>query len=198
MRTLAAKYYTTFGTEGGLCSIAWNAEGIAAFQLGTSRADDIEIWRKQRVPNAAHMSPDTNVLRVIDSAIRYFRGERIDFTDTIIDLRGQSEFFVRIYTALRQIPYGQTTTYGELARSVGAGSERAREVGVAMAANPIPLIVPCHRVLAAGGKLSGFSAPGGTEAKAWMLGLEGIILESVGKPDAAAGQQACFEFQQDA
>lgn len=180
-----AKHYTTFQTAAGVCSIAWNENGVAGFQLGTSNPDDIEIWRKRRVPNAVQTPPDADILRVIDGAVRYFDGEAVDFTTTAIDLRGQSEFFATIYTALRKVPYGKTTTYGELARSVGAGVERSREVGVAMATNPIPLIVPCHRVLAAGGRLSGFSAPGGTEAKAWMLALEGVTTQSA---------QTSFEF----
>ena len=176
MRTLSAKYYTTFNTAAGICSIAWSEAGISCFQLGTSNPNDIEIWRTRRVPKAAQTSPDADILRVIDNAIRYFDGEAVDFSETLVDLTGQSEFFTKIYTALRQIPYGQTTTYGALAKSVGAGLEKSREVGVAMATNPIPLIIPCHRVLAANGKLGGFSAPGGTESKTRMLGLEGVTV----------------------
>jgi methylated-DNA-[protein]-cysteine S-methyltransferase len=175
MKTLPAKYYTTFKTAAGICSIAWSDDGISAFQLSTSEPGDIDIWHKRRVPNAVQIAPGAEVSRVIDNAIRYFDGEPIDFANTVVDLRGQSEFFTQIYTALRQVPYGKTTTYGELARSAGAELERSREVGVAMATNPMPLIIPCHRVLAAGGRLSGFSAPGGTEAKAWMLRLEGAL-----------------------
>jgi methylated-DNA-[protein]-cysteine S-methyltransferase len=194
MRTIFANHYTTFETAAGACSIAWTEDAISCFQLPASKPEDIEHWRKRRVPNAALASPDNHVLRVIDDAVRYFHGEAIDFTATPVDLRGQSEFFAAIYATLRQVRYGQTTTYGELARSMGAGAERSREVGVAMATNPLPLIVPCHRVLAAGGRLSGFSAPGGTEAKAWMLRLEGVAVEIAAKRRASPEAQTSFAF----
>ncbi len=85
--------------------------------------------------------------------------------------------------------WGRTTTYGALAKEVGAGREAARVVGEAMAKNPAPLIIPCHRVLAAGGKIGGFSAPGGSKTKARMLELEGVRLG----PPLEAAQQA-FRF----
>ena len=88
-----------------------------------------------------------------------------------------------------RIKWGQTTTYGTLAGELGGGPETARDVGQAMARNPIPLIIPCHRVLAAGGKIGGFSAPGGAAAKIWMLGLEGVQVGS-----SKGGQQTFFSF----
>ena len=91
-----------------------------------------------------------------------------------LDLDGQDAFFRDIYAATRRIGWGQTTTYGTLARELGAGPETARDIGQAMARNPVALIIPCHRVLAAGGKIGGFSAPGGAEAKRRMLELEGV------------------------
>jgi methylated-DNA-[protein]-cysteine S-methyltransferase len=81
---------------------------------------------------------------------------------------------MRIYEAARRVAWGQTTTYGALAKELGTGWEGARDVGQAMAKNPVPLIIPCHRVLAAGGKVGGFSAPGGSASKARMLQLEGV------------------------
>jgi methylated-DNA-[protein]-cysteine S-methyltransferase len=128
----------------------------------------------------------------MDAAIRYFRGELIDFTDVPVDLRGQSEFFARVYTALRTVEYGRTTTYGTLAATLGAGPEAAREVGVAMATNPVPLIIPCHRVLAAGGKIGGFSAPGGATSKVKMLHLEGVRADAPKAPGPSP--QGTFEF----
>jgi methylated-DNA-[protein]-cysteine S-methyltransferase len=95
----------------------------------------------------------------------------------MLDLDDQDAFFQRIYAAARQIGWGQTTTYGTLAKQLGVGPEAARDVGQAMASNPVPLIIPCHRVLAAGGKLGGFSAPGGSSTKARMLALEGVLVE---------------------
>jgi methylated-DNA-[protein]-cysteine S-methyltransferase len=81
------------------------------------------------------------------------------------------------YQTARQVGWGRTTTYGALAKELGAGPEAARDVGQAMARNPVALIIPCHRVLAAGGKIGGFSAPGGSGAKIRMLALEGVRAE---------------------
>ncbi len=118
---------------------------------------------------------------------RYFLGEPIDFTGFAVDLQGQDAFFTGIYDALRQVGWGRTTTYGALAKTLGAGPEAARAVGQAMAKNPVPLIIPCHRVLAAGGKVGGFSAPGGSDSKARMLALEGIDLSPPPPAQAAFG-----------
>jgi methylated-DNA-[protein]-cysteine S-methyltransferase len=194
MKSIFATHYATFETVAGVCSVAWNDDAISCFQLPSSKPEDIELWRKRRVPHASRAAPHSRVRPLIDEAIRYFGGEVIDFMDTPIDLRGQSEFFVAIYGALRRVPYGQTTTYGELARSIGSGAERSREVGVAMAVNPLPLIIPCHRVLAAGGRLSGFSAPGGKEAKAWMLRLGGVAVECSLATREPSGAQTSFAF----
>jgi methylated-DNA-[protein]-cysteine S-methyltransferase len=120
---------------------------------------------------------------------RYFEGNETDFAQIELDLDGQDEFFRRVYAAARRIKWGQTTTYGTLAGELGGGPETARDVGQAMARNPIPLIIPCHRVLAAGGKIGGFSAPGGAAAKMRMLGLEGVEVGS-----SKDGRQASFSF----
>ena len=98
-------------------------------------------------------------------ASRYFSGEPTDFSAVPLDLRDEDPFFVQIYDALRRVGWGRTTTYGALAAAVGASREAARDVGQAMAKNPMPLLIPCHRVLAAGGRLGGFSAPGGARRR---------------------------------
>lgn len=113
---------------------------------------------------------------------RYFAGEKMDFSNIQLDLGEQDEFFQQIYAATRRVGWGHTTTYGTLAKELGAGPKAARDVGQAMANNPIPLIIPCHRVLAAGGKVGGFSAPGGSATKVRMLELEGV---HVGPPEPA-------------
>ena len=93
-------------------------------------------------------------------------------------LSEQDAFFAQIYAAGRRLRWGRTTTYGALAKEIGAGPEAARDVGYAMGRNPAPLLIPCHRVLAAGGKIGGFSAPGGLATKVWMLELESVHLKS--------------------
>lgn len=170
-------HYRVLETACGPCGIAWNRAGIARFQLPTSSPDATERALRRRLPGAAPDAPPPDVAMIIAAAQRYFAGETVDFSAVALDLDGQEEFFRRIYDALRRIGWGQTTTYGALAKEIGAGPEAARDVGEAMARNPVPLIIPCHRVLAAGGKLGGFSAPGGTATKLRMLELEGIRVD---------------------
>jgi methylated-DNA-[protein]-cysteine S-methyltransferase len=128
------------------------------------------------------------VAEAIAAVRRYFAGEETDFSGFAVDLGEQPPFFRQIYTATRRIGWGHTTTYGALAKELGAGPEAARDVGQAMAQNPVALIIPCHRVLAAGGKVGGFSAPGGATAKRRMLELEGVDL------DPPAPAQRAFAF----
>jgi len=169
--------YVVFETVRGFCGLAWNEIGISRFQLPASTAAATERNILRRVPNAQPGTPTPEIAATMEAVQRYFTGEAIDFSQVPLDLRGQEAFFAQIYGALRNIGWGHTTTYGALAKQLGAGPEAARDVGQAMATNPVPLIIPCHRVLAAGGKLGGFSAPGGSDTKAHMLELEGVDLK---------------------
>ena len=177
-----AHHYLVFGTAGGYCGIAWNDVGVTCFQLPTRSAGATEHSLLRRLPGAEPGTPTAEVATAIAAVKRYFAGEEIDFSDVRLDLGGQDDFFTRIYAATRRVGWGHTTTYGALAKELGAGPEAARDVGQAMAKNPVPLIIPCHRVLAAGGKVGGFSAPGGAAAKVRMLELEGV---HVGPPQPA-------------
>ncbi len=176
--------YYLFETAVGFCAIAWSDLGIARFQLPTSSAEATERNLRRRLPDATRGTPPAEVVATVAAATRYFAGEKVDFSDVPIDLGEQDELFEKIYAATRLLGWGETTTYGSLAKELGAGPEAARDVGQAMAKNPVPLIIPCHRVLAAGGKLGGFSAPGGSATKQRMLELEGVRLE----PPAPAQQ----------
>ncbi|WP_421867624.1 methylated-DNA--[protein]-cysteine S-methyltransferase [Pararhizobium sp.] len=177
-----AQTYHVFETAAGYCGIAWNAIGITRFQLPARSAEATERNILRRVPDAERGDPTPATREVIAAVQRYFDGEIIDFSRVALDLDGQDDFFRQIYQALRAIGWGHTTTYGTLAKALGAGPQAARDVGQAMAKNPVPLIIPCHRVLAAGGKVGGFSAPGGATAKVHMLELEGV---HVGTPEPA-------------
>lgn len=172
----ARHYYLVFETAGGFCGIAWNDIGVTRFQLPTKSASATERLLLQRRPDARSGTPTPDVVAAIDAVKRYFAGEEVDFSGVKLDLGEQDAFFKQVYAAARQIGWGSTTTYGALAKQLGAGPEAARDVGQAMAKNPVALIIPCHRVLAAGGKIGGFSAPGGSTAKARMLELEGVQL----------------------
>jgi methylated-DNA-[protein]-cysteine S-methyltransferase len=170
----AGRCYLVFETAGGHCAIAWNHAGIAGFQLPTKTAQAARRLLLRRLPDAVPGTPTPEEAEAIAAVKRYFEGEQTDFSRFKLDLSGQDELSEQIYAAARQVGWGRTTTYGSLAREIGAGPEVARDVGQAMARNPVPLIIPCHRVLAAGGKVGGFSAPGGSAAKARMLALEGV------------------------
>jgi len=179
-----AHHYLIFETAAGFCGIAWNGVGITSFRLPARSAEATERSLLRRLPDAEPGTPTPQVMATVTAAKRYFEGETIDFSAVPLDLDGQDDLFKRIYDAARRVGWGRTTTYGTLAKELGAGPEAARDVGQAMAKNPVPLIIPCHRVLAAGGKVGGFSAPGGSAAKLRMLELEGI---HVGPPPSAQG-----------
>ncbi|OAV56031.1 cysteine methyltransferase [Rhizobium sp. WYCCWR10014] len=169
-------HYLIFETAGGFCGIAWSDAGIARFQLPTKTAEATERLLLRRLPDAEAGAPTPAVLETVAAVRRYFQGEEMDFSGVELDLAGQDSFFRDIYAAARRVGWGRTTTYGALAKELGVGPEAARDVGQAMAKNPVALIIPCHRVLAAGGKIGGFSAPGGSSSKARMLELEGVSL----------------------
>jgi methylated-DNA-[protein]-cysteine S-methyltransferase len=172
-----AQHYVIFETAGGSCGIAWSDSGITRFQLPTASAAATERLLRRRAPGAEPGVPTPAVVAAVAAVKRYFAGEATDFSDVTLDLDGQDAFFKQIYAAARRVGWGHTTTYGTLAKELGAGPEVARDIGQAMARNPVALIIPCHRVLAAGGKIGGFSAPGGTATKLRMLALEGVHLE---------------------
>jgi methylated-DNA-[protein]-cysteine S-methyltransferase len=180
--------YTVFETAHGFAAIAWSGTAVTAFRLPGETSRDAERALLRRLPDALPGDPPAPVAAVIADAIRYFAGEPVDFDAVAIDLGEQEPFFAQVYARVRAIGRGDTMTYGAVAKELGAGPEAARAVGQAMARNPIPLIVPCHRVLAAGSKVHGFSAPGGALAKVRMLEIEGVLTE----PPPAA--QTAFEF----
>jgi methylated-DNA-[protein]-cysteine S-methyltransferase len=168
-------HYTVFETALGYAGIAWNDVGIVRFQLPSASAEATTRNLLRRTPDAEAIEPPSHIADAVREAQRYFAGEKVDFSNLALDLGGQDELFREIYAAARRVGWGETTTYGGLAKAIGRSDwEAARDVGQAMAKNPVALIIPCHRVLAAGGKVGGFSAPGGADTKVRMLELEGV------------------------
>jgi methylated-DNA-[protein]-cysteine S-methyltransferase len=168
-------HHHVFETALGPCGVAWNARGLCAVQLPekTAALTDRRLMAKSGGSSAAE--PPPAIAAVVADIQRYLDGKRVDFSAVAVDLETLEPFRRKLYEALREIGFGATTTYGELAKRIGADEvEGARDVGAAMGRNPVPIVVPCHRVLAAGGKLGGFSAPGGTATKAKLLALEGV------------------------
>ena len=184
----AAQHYHVFDTAAGFCAIAWSENGVTRFLLPVTSAEAADRLARRRAKGAEPGEPPADIATVVAAAKRYFLGEKTDFGDVRLDLEGEDPFFRQIYEAARRVGWGQSTTYGALAKEIGAGREAARDVGQAMAKNPAPLIIPCHRVLAAGGKVGGFSAPGGSKTKLRMLEMEGV---RVGPPEPA---QQSFDF----
>jgi methylated-DNA-[protein]-cysteine S-methyltransferase len=180
--------FHVFQTAAGFCAVAWGEAGIARYHLPVRSAEAAERSLRRRLPDAAPATPDPEVAAAIAAVRRYFAGEQADLSAIRLDLGTQDPFFARVYAAVRRLGRGETTTYGALDRDLGAGPEAARDVGRAMATNPLPLLVPCHRVLAANGRLGGFSAPGGAATKRRMLELEGVRL------DDPAARQPSFGF----
>ncbi len=125
------------------------------------------VLRKQRRP--------PGVQRAIERIIELLAGKPDDLTDVELDLDGVPEFNRGVYDIARSIPPGKTMTYGDIAKKLG-GVELSRDVGQALGRNPCPIVVPCHRVLAAGGKPGGFSANGGVVTKLKMLAIEGAVV----------------------
>ena len=117
----------------------------------------------------------TAAFKVIENIKAYFRGEKVDFSSAEVCLEGIPAFHQKAYTALRKVRFGKTLSYKQLATAAGSPNA-ARAVGKAMASNPVPLIIPCHRVLSANQKIGGFTAQGGLDSKRWLLNNEGIFL----------------------
>lgn len=168
-------HHHLFDTVLGVCGVAWNARGLAGVQLPEKDRAATARRLAAKCGSIGEADPPPSIATLIDNIRKYLAGEKIDFSTIAVDLDGIDDFRCKIYQALRTIGFGRTTTYGELARTIGiADWEGARDVGEAMGRNPIPIIIPCHRVLAANGKLGGFSAYGGPTTKQKLLALEGV------------------------
>jgi methylated-DNA-[protein]-cysteine S-methyltransferase len=167
--------YTLFETAIGCCAIAWNDRGVVAFQLPEGSSSSTRRRITARYEDAVEDRPPAEIQLAIDAVVALLRGERTDLAFVPLDMDGLPEFHQRVYEVARTIPPGATMTYGEIATRLGDPGT-ARAVGQALGRNPIPVIVPCHRVLAAGGRNGGFSAPGGTATKLNLLAIEGAQL----------------------
>jgi len=164
--------FALFDTAIGQCSIVWNERGVVRTQLPEGNAHTARDRIARRYPAARETTPPEDVKRAIDGVVALLRGEPADLNGVKIDTAGMPDFDRQVYEIARTIPAGSTLTYGEIAQRLG-DRNLARDVGTALGQNPIPIIVPCHRVLAADGRLGGFSAPGGVGTKARLLTIEG-------------------------
>ena len=171
--------HCVFDTAIGPCGVAWSARGLVAVQLPERDRAATERRLVSRCRSSGAAAPPPSIATLITDIALYLDGERIDFSAVPVDLSSLDPFRRKLYETMRALPWGTTTTYGALARTIGlANWEGARDVGEAMGRNPVPIVIPCHRVLAAGNKLGGFSARGGAATKAKLLALEGVHVGS--------------------
>jgi methylated-DNA-[protein]-cysteine S-methyltransferase len=162
-----------FETAIGACGIAWDERGIAAVQLPEASEQKTRARLLRRFSEAREAPPSPDVQRAIDGITALLRGEASDLSAVALDMNDLPEFNRRVYEVARAIPPGATLSYGEIAAKLGEPPQAARDVGQALGQNPFPIIVPCHRVLAANGKPGGFSASGGVTTKLRLLTIEG-------------------------
>src|SRR6185369_7667787 len=165
-------HFALFETAIGTCGIVWTARGLCGVQLPDPDAAATRARVHRRHPAAVEAAPDAKTQRAIDGIVALLAGEKRDLRDIAIDDEKQTDFNKRVYAIARAIPPGQTMTYGEIAERLG-DKTLARVVGQAMGENPTPIVMPCHRVLAAGGKSGGFSAAGVVVTKLKLLSIEG-------------------------
>jgi len=163
----------SFQTNDGPGELSFNARGVSSVELP-------EAGRLPSDEEIGHLPGLENAVLAARLLARYFKGEPVSFDDVKIDLSGHSSFFRKVCEQVRSIPAGKLMSYGEVASLIGKKGS-ARAVGRVMANNPVPVIVPCHRVVAADGRLTGYSAAGGLQTKADLLKMEGVELREEGR-----------------
>lgn len=168
---MRADGFALFDTAIGACGIAWGERGVVGVQLPESNPTATRARLRGRFPGTPEATPPRDVRRAIDAVTALLAGEASDLSWIVLDMDGVPAFHRRVYEAARAIPSGLTRTYGEIAAGIGSPGS-ARAVGQALGRNPFAPVVPCHRVLAAGGRTGGFSANGGVSTKLRMLAIE--------------------------
>lgn len=180
---MAAEHYDLVETRIGAIGIAWSGSGVTRVQLPEADREATEVLLAKGGRRAPASNPPSFILDLAELLARYAGGERVDFDHLPLDLARARPFDLPVWRACRELAWGQAVTYGELTRRLGSPYV-ATAVGQALGRNPVPIIVPCHRVVAAGGRIGGFSAPGGAATKSRLLTLEGIEIGPPTPPSA--------------
>ncbi len=163
--------YAVFPTAIGACALAWRADAVTGAALpGTDESATVRSITRGD-PDRIRADPPAWLHSVVARIQQLFEGEAVSFPDVQLALDGAAPFERLVYAQALAIAHGETRTYGEIARAIGRPGA-ARAVGRALGRNPVPIIIPCHRVLAADGRSGGFSAPGGVSTKMKLLGIE--------------------------
>ena len=168
---MKATGWALFDTAIGRCGIAWSERGILRLQLPETDEPATIARLCRGLEDAPRAEPPAAASAAIEGIRRLLEGERLDLREVQLDLDAESDFHHAVYAATRAIDPGETRSYGDIARLIG-DPHAARAVGGALGANPLPILVPCHRVLAADGSLHGFSAQGGVWTKQRLLEIE--------------------------
>jgi methylated-DNA-[protein]-cysteine S-methyltransferase len=174
-RTISRICYRLFDTDIGACGVAWGERGLTRLQLPESDRSATERRLRTYAASAGQEAP-AEIERAIANVQCYLTGRSVDFSAVALDLTDVGPFQRKVYEAARTVRWGQTVSYGDLARQAGS-PEAARAVGQALSRNPVPIIIPCHRILAKGRRVGGFSAYGGKVTKERLLALEGVRLD---------------------
>jgi methylated-DNA-[protein]-cysteine S-methyltransferase len=170
---MSVTWFALFETAIGPCGLVWSKRGIVGVQLPEHSSDKTRARIRERFEGTLESEPVATVQRVITETTALLDGRDDELAAIVLDFDTIPAFSRRVYERTRRIPKGATLCYGDVARSLGS-PHAARAVGQALGRNPWPLIVPCHRVIAANGKLTGFSAPGGLATKRRLLAIEGV------------------------
>jgi methylated-DNA-[protein]-cysteine S-methyltransferase len=169
---MSTHHYSLFHTAIGECGIVWGDRGLIGVHLPESKPARTRTSLERRFSGATP-APPPDVELAIDGIVALLAGAKRDLRELVLDMDGVPAFSRRVYELARTIPPGSTMTYGDIAVRLGSPGT-ARAVGQALGQNPFPIVVPCHRVLAAAGGMGGFSAPGGVKTKRRMLEIEGV------------------------
>lgn len=164
--------FVLFETAIGRCALLWRGGLVTGAALPEADEAALRAGLARRFPDAAEAAPPPVIAEAVSRVVRLLAGERLDLSGVAVCLGGASALERKVYEAARRIPCGEVRSYGEIAREIGAPGA-AQAVGAALGRNPVPIVIPCHRVLASGGGSGGFSAPGGVETKFRMLAIEG-------------------------
>ena len=167
--------FALFDTPLGAAAVVWREDVIVGVELPHADPARTQARVLRYHPDAVESTPPPPVAKAVRRMAGLLQGMRDDLSDIEVDLSGLPPFQRQVYEFVRTIPPGDAMTYGQVAEAVGAPGG-AQAVGQAMGHNPVPIVVPCHRVVAAGGRLGGFSAPGGATTKRRMLTIEGADL----------------------
>lgn len=166
--------FALFGTAIGDCALIWRSGLIVRVLLPAGDDARLRMAVARAAPDAREARAPAEITKVMNDIAALCRGEPQDFKNSPLDRALIEPFAARVYAALDNVGFGETTTYGVIAERLGDRS-LSRAVGAALGANPFPIIIPCHRVTGANGAIGGFSAPGGAETKRKLLDIEGAL-----------------------